>query len=83
MYAHKFNNAIQRYPGNYGVKIGIIKELRNDDKRTGEYPFITKFKSYEDVKLSKGLKKFEVNGQVLVALNKKNAIRKYKNQINK
>lgn len=82
----------QKYPGNYGVKIGMIKELRENISsdpngklliRSGNYPSIKKFKSDEQVKLAKGLKKFDVNGQIIIALNEKNAIRKYKQSINK
>ena len=73
----KYNEFIAKYPGNYGVKVGKLKETRKKGKRTGKYPPITKIKTTEEVMLARGLKKFEINGQTIIALNQRNAERKY------
>lgn len=66
-----------KYPGNYGYKAGMLKEIRKEGKRTGKYPSIPKLKEYKKVLLSKGLKEYTIEGVKVIALNEKNAIRKY------
>ena len=61
-----------KYPGSV---LGTFKAQRINGKPNW---LVRKFKDWEDVLIGRGLKKFSINGKTIIALNQKNAERKYK-----